>query len=56
MITSKPRHDQPIGEIRGGKVYASKQFQRWIDDVTSQLNKALEDIEQLRQDVDSLLP
>lgn len=56
MITSKPRHDQPIGEVRDGKVYATPQFQRWIDDVTEQLNQALADIDQLRQDVDSLLP
>jgi predicted transcriptional regulator len=51
VITSKPRHDQPIGEIRDGMVYPTRQFQRWIDDVTSQI----EEIERKIQDIDDRL-
>jgi hypothetical protein len=38
VITSKPRHDQPIAAVSVPDGFATRQFQRWIDDVTDALN------------------
>ena len=54
MISSKPRHGDPIFEIRGDKVIASPQFQRWMDDVTSQLNALQDSLDALDQRVEAL--
>lgn len=54
MITSKPRHGDPIFEIRGDKVIASQQFQRWLDDVTAQLNQLQSTVEALDTRVQAL--
>lgn len=45
MIKSKPRHGEPLLEIRNGQAFATTTFQRWIDDVTAQIN-ALETAQQ----------
>lgn len=54
MITSKPRHDQPIADIRDGRVNPSRQFQRWIDDVTDMINDQNKQIADLKQRIEAL--
>jgi hypothetical protein len=57
VIKSKPRHGEPIFERRGDVIVASPQFQRWMDDVTSQVNaleSALEALEALEARVEAL--
>ena len=54
MSTSKPRHGDPLFEMRGDKIVASPQFQRWMDDVTSQLNALETSLEALDTRVQAL--
>ena len=54
MIKSKPRHGEPIFERRGDVVIASPQFQRWMDDVTSQINALESAIDALEARVETL--
>ena len=56
MITSKPRHDQPIGVVRDGMVYATPQFQRYMDDLERAVSEAQEQIADLITQVEALEP
>lgn len=44
LVTSKPKHGDPLFIIRDKKAYASQTFQRYLDDLQSATNKIIEKI------------
>lgn len=56
MIDSKPRHGEPIGEIRDGRVYPTRQFQHYLDDIEKAIQTQAKQIADLEQRVTDLEP
>ena len=44
MIKTRPNRGDPVGTYREGKVYLSENFQRYLDEIDSSSNQAVENI------------
>lgn len=54
MITSKPRHGEPIAEVRAGKLYPTAQFQHYLDDLEAAINRLQQQAEDFEQRIAQL--